>query len=263
VAEFQRGEIVRFVVEGPVLASEGRSMCIKTPEGRTLVLSGDDLNRIERVSPVGWPPRKNDVWRDGSGELLLGAVWAAEGPVLRSVDGSEYDTARALARLAPLTLVIRDGQPFPAPAEQDDAPVEEIAITMAAAGNNWSSHPYPTWGDLGESRRDQCREIARALVARYRIAPRQQEDVDLLDDPRSWTDPVGGVWDLHVRYADRNGRTWHWAGGFEAVGEGPMEPLWSRDNWSIKDVPHSRALAEFGPFHMVDREQQDGGESRG
>lgn len=174
--EFQRGEIVRFVVEGPVLASEGRSMCIKTPEGRTLVLSGDDLNRIERVSPVGWPPRKNDVWRDGSGELLLGAVWAAEGPVLRSVDGSEYDTARALARLAPLALIHRDGQPFPTPAEQDDAPVEEIAKAMSRADVEINSYGYPGWDDLRDSGRDAYRRAAAFMLRRFRIATREQQD---------------------------------------------------------------------------------------
>jgi hypothetical protein len=176
-SELQRGDLVDIAITGARLDEiEKNRMYFVMPTGTTVSveMTNDPGVNLVCVSPVGWPPRKNDVWRDGGGEFLIGAVWAAEGPVLRSVDGSEYDTVRALALLAPLTLIVRDGQPFPAPAEQDDAPVDEIAralVTVAAAVLGRST----TWDTITDYEREQYRLIIGDLVDRYRITPRQQD----------------------------------------------------------------------------------------
>lgn len=110
--EYREGEYVRVTVEGPIsYMTDDFGGEIRIGEKRvTIPTYGLEGVTIERVAPAEWPPRKNDVWRDRHGELLIGAVWAAEGPVLRSVDGSDYDTSYALRELAPLTLIHREQQ---------------------------------------------------------------------------------------------------------------------------------------------------------
>jgi hypothetical protein len=175
--QFQPGEIVRVIIEAPVIEQHtDRLLAIKRQNGALLIDLDIEGTTIEHVAPAEWPPRKNDVWRDRHGELLIGAVWAAEGPVLRSLDGSDYDTAYALALLAPLTLVIRDGQPVPAPTEQDDAPVEEIAKAMSGAEAEINSNDCPRWDDLRDSGQDAYRQAAAFMLRRFRIATREQQD---------------------------------------------------------------------------------------
>lgn len=107
---FQPGEIVDITIKGVRVVNEYPSGALKIAAENGDVFDMPPQAAITRANPVGWPPRKNDVWRDRFGELLIGAVYAAEGPLLRSVDGSNYDEVYALGNLIPLSLIHREEQ---------------------------------------------------------------------------------------------------------------------------------------------------------
>lgn len=87
-------------------------------------------------------------------------------------------------------------------------------------------------------------------LALVRREAEQAADVDD-EDPKTWTDRDGRVWDLTARYADREGNVWHYAGGFESYQDGPLVPLLSRDDWSITDVRITLVVDLHGPLTLV------------
>lgn len=71
-----------------------------------------------------------------------------------------------------------------------------------------------------------------------------------------WVDLDGTSWDLTELYADREGRLWRWAGGYELNDKvNRMEPLFSRAR-SIPDYRDwriSRLILELGPIRPLIR----------
>lgn len=88
-------------------------------------------------------------------------------------------------------------------------------------------------GPYGNSpgRPDEIRKKAAGQLTLVYREPALSND----DEPSTWTDESGTVWDLHARYTDSTGFSWHWAGGFEYP-NGKPEPLFSRSDWSQQDV---------------------------
>jgi hypothetical protein len=101
------------------------------------------------------------------------------------------------------------------------------------------------------------RRPAADILALYapltRVHRESEPDEEVIDDPKSWTDSAGRVWDLTIRYSDRVGGIWHWAGGFASSDDGPLEPMFSRDDWSIQDIRISDVTARYGPLMPMDR----------
>lgn len=91
------------------------------------------------------------------------------------------------------------------------------------------------WGALG---------LALRVYGRGPKFERPQDEDEF--DRDSWTDPHGRVfrllddWKNAVPYRDLQGHIWHWNGGLTTTDAYPdMEPMFSRTDFSVVDVPMS------------------------
>ncbi len=106
--DFQPGEIVDIAIKGARIARSVEGWWIVVDDGHGNEFRIPHASSITRVAPAEWPPLKNDVWRDRTGDLYIGRAFAA-GPALFGVDG-EHDADDVLQRYGPLTLVHREQQ---------------------------------------------------------------------------------------------------------------------------------------------------------
>lgn len=63
-----------------------------------------------------------------------------------------------------------------------------------------------------------------------------------------WTDSRGRTWYLEDEksFHTTDGQEWHWAGGYQGTDQDAYEPLFSRDDWSVVDVPLSELEERYG-----------------
>lgn len=110
---FTNGEIVRYVVEGPIVGQQPGVVVIGLGQGEAIAVSRLDL--VQRVAPANWPPQLSDVWGNSSGARW----WAIEAHrshptrteiALMDNVGNDHDPADALKDYGPLTLVWREQQ---------------------------------------------------------------------------------------------------------------------------------------------------------
>lgn len=192
---------------------------------------------------------------------------------------------RVARRVVPTQLVVV--QELPGGDRRDhviDVGVEGQTIERVAPAN-WPPRPGDKWKDrFGGSWFAMVIENALYLVpatplpyndARHepqealdRVGPftlvhRDDEHADDPfendDDPKTWTDATGHVWDLTVNYTDESGNIWQWAGGFEYEGARP-QPLMSRGDWSVQDVRLGNVIADWGKLTPVVCNAVRGGE---
>jgi hypothetical protein len=73
-----------------------------------------------------------------------------------------------------------------------------------------------------------------------------RDQPDSLEEPKEWADETGAVWTLEQTQFDKNGVGWRWSGGFTTEYTGVEQPLYSRTDLQVNDVPLAAVRAIFG-----------------
>lgn len=123
MADFQIDEIVDITIVGARVVNTFPTSYMGDDTGTVLAFRtcdhlsckagtvniGDPGVTVERLTPVEWPPRNGDVWRDRTGDL-----WFAVDDGELTHSGYVAEASEHIAEtFGPLTLVYREDQPNP------------------------------------------------------------------------------------------------------------------------------------------------------